>query len=48
LVGPVVGYETFKYDVASLAGSLKGNGETIGSYLAHRFGGDLRFDAALG
>jgi hypothetical protein len=43
----VVGYENFKYDVASLAGTLKGNGETIGGYVARRFG-NLRFDAALG
>jgi hypothetical protein len=47
LVGVVVGYENFKYDVASLAGTLKGNGETIGGYVARRFG-NLRFDAALG
>jgi hypothetical protein len=38
LVGAVVGYETFKYDGASVAGSLKGNGETIGGYFAQRFG----------
>lgn len=47
LVGLVVGYEYFKYDVAALAGSLKGDGETIGGYFARRFG-NLRFDAALG
>jgi outer membrane autotransporter protein len=47
LVGVVVGYEHFKYDVAALAGSLKGDGETIGGYFARRFGGNLRFDAAL-
>ncbi len=47
LIGVVVGYEHFKYDVASLAGSLKGDGETIGGYFARRFGGNLRFDAAL-
>lgn len=47
LIGLVVGYEHFKYDVAALAGSLKGDGETIGGYFAHRFGGNLRFDAAL-
>jgi hypothetical protein len=38
LVGAVVGYETFKYDGTSVAGSLKGNGETIGGYFAQRFG----------
>jgi len=48
LVGVVVGYETFKYDVASLGGSLKGDGESIGGYFARRLGGNLRFDAALG
>jgi outer membrane autotransporter protein len=47
LVGIVVGYEYFKYDVASLGGSLKGDGETIGGYFTRRFGGNLRFDAAL-
>ena len=47
LVGVVVGYENFKYDVAALAGSLKGDGETIGGYFARQFGGNLRFDAAL-
>jgi outer membrane autotransporter protein len=46
LVGMVVGYEYFKYDVAALAGTLKGDGETIGGYFARRFG-NLRFDAAL-
>lgn len=47
LVGIVMGYENFKYDVASLNGSLKGNGETVGGYFAQRFGSGLRFDAAL-
>jgi ubiquitin len=47
LVGAVVGYENFKYDVASLNGSLKGNGETIGGYFARSLGSNLRFDAAL-
>jgi hypothetical protein len=48
LVGVIVGYEYFKYDVAALAGSLKGNGETIGGYFSRRLTGTLRFDAALG
>jgi hypothetical protein len=48
LVGVIVGYEYFKYDVAALAGSLKGNGETIGGYFSRHFPGNLRFDAALG
>ncbi|MBI3700838.1 MAG: IPT/TIG domain-containing protein [Afipia sp.] len=47
LVGVFVGYENFKYDVASLGGGLKGNGETVGGYFARRFG-DLRFDAKVG
>ena len=47
LVGVLAGYENFKYDVASLDGSIKGDGESIGGYLARRFGGNLRFDAAL-
>ena len=46
LVGVVGGYENFKYDVAALAGSVKGDGETIGGYFARRFG-NLRFDAAF-
>ena len=47
LVGIFTGYENFKYDVASLGGGLKGNGETIGGYFAQRFG-SLRFDAKVG
>lgn len=47
LIGGIVGYENFEYDVAALAGTLKGDGETIGGYVARRFGGSLRFDAAL-
>ena len=47
LVGVVAGYEHFKYDVASLNGTLKGDGETIGGYFSRRFAGNLRFDAAL-
>jgi len=46
LVGVVFGYENFKYDVPALVGNLTGNGETIGGYLAQRFG-QLEFDAAL-
>lgn len=47
LVGVLVGYEHFKYDVAALAGSIKGDGETVGGYFSRRFGGHLQFDAAL-
>ncbi|MEA2907835.1 MAG: hypothetical protein QOI12_5222 [Alphaproteobacteria bacterium] len=47
LIGIVSGFEAFKYDVASLNGTLKGNGVTIGSYAALRLGGTLRFDAAV-
>lgn len=47
LVGVVLGYEQFKYDVATLGGSLKGDGETVGGYVSRRLGGHLRFDAAL-
>jgi Autotransporter beta-domain len=47
LIGIVLGYENFKYDVAALTGSLRGGGETLGGYFAYRLGGNLRFDAAL-
>ncbi len=47
LVGVVVGYEVFKYDVAALAGSLKGHGQSVGGYFAQRFGTNLLYDAAL-
>jgi autotransporter-like protein/uncharacterized protein DUF5407 len=47
LVGLVVGYDHFKYDVPALAGSLKNDGATISGYFGQRFG-DLRFDAAFG
>lgn len=46
LVGVVVGYENFKYDVASLGATIKGDGETVGGYFAKKFG-NLRFDAAV-
>ena len=47
LIGLVTGYEHFKYDVASLAGTLKGDGGTVGGYAAWRFTRELRWDAAL-
>ena len=43
-----MGYENFKYDVAALAGSLKGDGESIGAYFARRLGSTLKFDAMVG
>jgi outer membrane autotransporter protein len=46
LVGILLGYEHFKYDVPALAGSIKGDGETFGGYFAKKFG-QLEFDAAL-
>ena len=46
VVGAIAGYENFNYDVASLTGNFKGDGETVGGYFARRFGA-LRFDAAL-
>lgn len=48
LVGLALGYEHFNYDVTALAGSLKGDGETVGGYFAWRFMPNLRFDAAVG
>jgi outer membrane autotransporter protein len=47
LVGIVVGYENFQYDVAALAGRLKGDGESVGGYFAQRLGSSIRFDAAV-
>ena len=47
LVGLLAGFEHFKYDVAALAGAVKGDGETVGGYFSRRFGGRLQFDAAL-
>ncbi len=47
LVGIVTGYEQFKYDVASLTGTLTGEGGTVGTYFAWRFAGNLRLDGAL-
>ena len=46
LIGVIGGYENFKYDVAPLIGSLKGDGLTIGGYFAQRFA-DLRFDTEV-
>jgi hypothetical protein len=46
LVGVIVGYENFRTNVASLSGTLKGDGETLGAYIARR-SGNLRYDAAV-
>ena len=48
LVGVFGGYEYFKYNVAALAGDMKGTGGTVGSYLGWRMSSTVRFDAALG
>lgn len=48
LVGVFGGYEYFKYNIAALAGEMKGTGGTIGSYLGWRISSTVRFDAALG
>lgn len=48
LVGAFAGYENFHYDFASLAGSLKGDGGTVGGYAAWRISPTLRWDAMGG
>jgi hypothetical protein len=48
LVGVFAGYENFNYDVASLGGSLDGNGGTVGGYAAWRITPTLRWDAMFG
>ncbi len=47
LLGVVGGYESFSYDVASLTGTLKGHGGTIGGYTGYKLLPTLRWDAAL-
>jgi hypothetical protein len=47
LIGLVAGYENFRYDSVSLTGSMKGDGGTVGSYVAWRLAPTLRWDAAL-
>ncbi|MBX9840238.1 MAG: autotransporter outer membrane beta-barrel domain-containing protein [Xanthobacteraceae bacterium] len=47
LVGLVMGYEDFRYDVASLDGNLKGHGWTAGAYGALRFTPQMRVDGTL-
>jgi hypothetical protein len=47
LVGLVMGYEDFRYDVPSLDGNLKGHGWTLGAYGALRFSPQMRVDGTL-
>jgi hypothetical protein len=47
LLGVVTGYEHFNYDVASLAGTLKGSGGTVGGYAAWKLAPRLRWDATV-
>jgi hypothetical protein len=47
LIGLVTGYEHFKYDVAALAGTLKGDGGTVGGYAAWRLTQQIRWDATI-
>ncbi len=47
VVGVLAGYEHFKYDVASLTGTMKGDGGTIGGYAGWRIATHLRWDATL-
>jgi len=46
LVGVLGGYETFDYRSDGLAGRLKGQGWTAGSYLGWKLSPNIRFDAA--
>lgn len=47
LVGVLGGYETAKVDSQILAGTLKGNGWTVGGYVGWRFAQNLRLDAGV-
>jgi hypothetical protein len=47
LVGLLTGFENFRYDSASLNGTVKGDGGTIGGYAAWRPASALQFDATL-
>jgi hypothetical protein len=47
LIGIITGYESFKYDMASL-GTLRGEGGTTGAYAAWRLTSRLRWDASIG
>jgi hypothetical protein len=47
LVGVLTGFENFRYDSATLNGTVKGTGGTIGGYAAWRPASALQFDATL-
>jgi MtrB/PioB family decaheme-associated outer membrane protein len=47
LVGVLGGYETFDYRSDALAGRLKGEGWTVGSYLGWMIAQGVRFDASV-
>jgi hypothetical protein len=47
LVGILTGFEDFRYNSATLNGTIKGTGETIGGYTAWRPASALQFDATL-
>jgi hypothetical protein len=48
LFGVTGGYEAFNYDVASLTGTLKGDGYTVGGYAGWKLAPSLVWQAALG
>ncbi|MGP0093898.1 MAG: autotransporter outer membrane beta-barrel domain-containing protein, partial [Xanthobacteraceae bacterium] len=48
LVGLVTGYENFNFTDSSIAGKMTGDGGTIGSYAAWRFGPHWRLDGMFG
>lgn len=48
VVGAFAGYENFNYDFASLAGNLKGNGGTIGTYAGWQITPTLRWKGMVG
>ncbi|MBX9842193.1 MAG: autotransporter domain-containing protein [Xanthobacteraceae bacterium] len=48
VVGVFAGYENFKYDFASLTGSLKGNGGSIGTYAGWAITPTLRWTGMVG
>jgi Autotransporter beta-domain len=48
LIGVFTGYESLKYDVTALAGSMKGSGGSVGSFLGWRASSNVRVDVALG
>jgi hypothetical protein len=47
LVGLIGGYEQFKYTSTALNGTFKGDGGTVGGYVAWRFAPTLRWDATV-